>query len=112
SRGACSSEVLSEDVDPERERHPGAFVEPRRAGLALGVDAEADAGLAASREFGERRAEEEPAEAAPAPAAADAEHADPAHLEAPRALGRRGDLVAVEQEPPQRRVEVLRLEPL
>src|SRR2546421_3702330 len=98
SRGACSPEVLSEDVELEGNRHADTIVEARRPRLALRVDAEPDPRFAASRELGERAAQKQLAEALSPPGTADAEHGHPAHLEASRAPDPGGDLVVVEHD--------------
>ncbi len=93
---------------PQHGRHPGALIEPERAGVAGCIDAEPDALLAALPEAPERLAEKRRADAPPAPRSAGEEHVDPpAAVRFARADRPGGDLLPGADNAPQCRVKAL-----
>src|SRR3954453_16933626 len=103
---SSAADVLLVQDPAEHRPHPDALVELERARRVLGVDAEADARLAAIAELPERVAKERAAHAPRAPRPPREEHGDPAAAEK-GALARRPPPppVARAHDPPQRRVE-------
>src|SRR6185295_14428076 len=103
------SDALLPDLPRAHRAHPGALVEACRARRVRRVDAELDPRDAAPTELGERRQEQREPDAAAAPRASDAEEPDLAGVFVlHRAVGARGDaddLVALERDEPERRVE-------
>src|SRR5207253_2292687 len=88
--------------------HPDPLVEALRARVALGVDAEADRALPAPPERPERVVEQRLADAAAAPLSTGEEPRNPGDSQALRATDRaRDDLVAVTDDRPELRCEVV-----
>src|SRR5262249_28915931 len=106
-----TSELPLVHLPAKRRAHACALVDTEGAGVALGIDAEADAGVAAIPQAPERVLEDRAADAAPAPRAAREEPVDPPAAVERRDVDRpRDDVVAGADDVPERRVEPVVLE--